>query len=279
MQLSALKRPGHRGLLAAGRAVPRSSAAPAASSTRAASSRRWPGCGTSSRPACRPTSAPRRRARTRCRDTLRDVREAAHRAVGRGAHAARPLRAHVEQSRNRSMHDIIQQLEAKRAQARLGGGEKRIAAQHAKGKLTARERLELLLDEGTFEEWDMFVEHRSHDFGMADNKIAGRRRRHRLRNDQRPPGVRVQPGLHGLRRRALRSARREDLQGDGPGDEGRRAGDRPQRLGRRAHPGRRGLARRLCRGVPAQRDGLGRRAADQHDHGPVRRRRGVLARR
>ena len=44
--------------------------------------------------------------------------------------------------------------------AQLGGGEKRIAAQHAKGKLTARERLELLLDEGSFEEWDMFVEHR-----------------------------------------------------------------------------------------------------------------------
>ena len=55
------------------------------------------------------------------------------------------------------MHDIIQQLEEKRSKARLGGGEKRIAAQHAKGKLTARERLELLLDEGTFEEWDMFV--------------------------------------------------------------------------------------------------------------------------
>src|SRR6195256_5922183 len=71
------------------------------------------------------------------------------------------------------MHDIIQQLEEKRSKARLGGGEKRIAAQHAKGKLTARERLELLLDEGTFEEGDMFVEHRCHDFGMADNKIPG----------------------------------------------------------------------------------------------------------
>jgi propionyl-CoA carboxylase beta chain len=71
------------------------------------------------------------------------------------------------------MHDIIQQLEAKRARARLGGGEKRIAAQHKKGKLTARERLDLLLDEGTFEEWDMFVEHRSHDFGMQDNRPPG----------------------------------------------------------------------------------------------------------
>ena len=71
------------------------------------------------------------------------------------------------------MHDIIQQLEKKRALARLGGGQKRIDSQHNKGKLTARERIELLLDEGTFEEWDMFVEHRCADFGMADNKIPG----------------------------------------------------------------------------------------------------------
>jgi propionyl-CoA carboxylase beta chain len=71
------------------------------------------------------------------------------------------------------MHDIIAELDARRARARLGGGEKRIAAQHAKGKLSARERLEFLLDEGSFEEWDMFVEHRCSDFGMADNKIPG----------------------------------------------------------------------------------------------------------
>ncbi|MBP7308504.1 MAG: methylmalonyl-CoA carboxyltransferase, partial [Polaromonas sp.] len=71
------------------------------------------------------------------------------------------------------MQDILKQLEAKRELARLGGGEKRIAAQHSKGKLTARERLDVLLDEGTFEEWDMFVEHRCTDFGMADNKIPG----------------------------------------------------------------------------------------------------------
>ncbi len=71
------------------------------------------------------------------------------------------------------MQDIIEQLENKRAAARLGGGEKRIASQHAKGKLTARERLELLLDDDSFEEWDMFVEHRCADFGMQDNKIPG----------------------------------------------------------------------------------------------------------
>ena len=71
------------------------------------------------------------------------------------------------------MHDIIQKLEDKRASARLGGGEKRIGAQHARGKLTARERIDILFDEGSFEEWDMFVEHRCTDFGMADNRIPG----------------------------------------------------------------------------------------------------------
>ena len=71
------------------------------------------------------------------------------------------------------MHDIIQQLEDKRAKARLGGGQKRIDAQHGKGKLTARERIELLLDDGSFEEWDMFVEHRCPDFGMERNKVPG----------------------------------------------------------------------------------------------------------
>jgi propionyl-CoA carboxylase beta chain len=71
------------------------------------------------------------------------------------------------------MKEIVRQLEEKRAQARLGGGEQRIEAQHARGKLTARERIGLLLDPGSFEEWDMFVEHRCTDFGMADRKIPG----------------------------------------------------------------------------------------------------------
>jgi propionyl-CoA carboxylase beta chain len=73
----------------------------------------------------------------------------------------------------KTMHDILEQLEKKRAAARQGGGVKRIAAQHAKGRLTARERLSLLLDEGSFEEWDMFVEHRCVDFGMGDTKVPG----------------------------------------------------------------------------------------------------------
>ena len=71
------------------------------------------------------------------------------------------------------MQEILQRLEEKRAAARAGGGEKRIAAQHSKGKLTARERIEALLDPGSFEEWGMFVEHRCTDFGMANQKIPG----------------------------------------------------------------------------------------------------------
>ena len=71
------------------------------------------------------------------------------------------------------MHEIIRQLEERRARARAGGGKKRVEAQHQRGKLTARERLELLLDSGSFEEWDMFVEHRSTDFNMDKNFVPG----------------------------------------------------------------------------------------------------------
>ncbi len=71
------------------------------------------------------------------------------------------------------MREMLEKLAAKRAAARLGGGQRRIDAQHAKGKLTARERIDALLDEGSFEEWDMFVEHRCSDFDMADTKVPG----------------------------------------------------------------------------------------------------------
>ncbi|MBQ7626936.1 MAG: acyl-CoA carboxylase subunit beta [Rhodocyclaceae bacterium] len=71
------------------------------------------------------------------------------------------------------MQDIIRKLDEKRAQARLGGGQKRIDRQHAKGKLTARERIDLLLDEGSFEEWDMFKEHRCNQFNMDKEHIPG----------------------------------------------------------------------------------------------------------
>ncbi|RKZ28203.1 methylmalonyl-CoA carboxyltransferase, partial [bacterium] len=71
------------------------------------------------------------------------------------------------------MKDKIEQLEKLRAQAKLGGGEERIKRQHDKGKLTARERIELLLDPYTFEEYGEFVTHRCTDFDMDKNRPLG----------------------------------------------------------------------------------------------------------
>ncbi|WP_349360193.1 acyl-CoA carboxylase subunit beta [Stappia sp.] len=71
------------------------------------------------------------------------------------------------------MQEILQELENRRAAARLGGGQRRIDAQHSKGKLTARERIDVFLDEGSFEEYDMFVAHRCIDFGMAGTQMPG----------------------------------------------------------------------------------------------------------
>ena len=71
------------------------------------------------------------------------------------------------------MKEVIDELEIRRDRARAGGGAPRIEAQHARGKLTARERVELLLDEGSFEEFDMYVEHRCSDFGMEKTRVPG----------------------------------------------------------------------------------------------------------
>ena len=71
------------------------------------------------------------------------------------------------------MQDKIKALEDKIESAKLGGGEKRIEAQHAKNKLTARERVHFLMDEGSFEEIGMFVTHRSTNFGLEKNKPLG----------------------------------------------------------------------------------------------------------
>src|SRR6201990_1639572 len=71
------------------------------------------------------------------------------------------------------MKHIIHELESRREKAKLGGGKARIEQQHARGKLTARERVELLLDANSFEEFDMFVEHRNTDFDTDKNRIPG----------------------------------------------------------------------------------------------------------
>jgi len=72
-----------------------------------------------------------------------------------------------------AIEERIENLAKLRAEAKLGGGQKRIEAQHEKGKLTARERIALLLDEGSFEELDAFVLHRATEFGLADKKFPG----------------------------------------------------------------------------------------------------------
>ncbi|MGH7601179.1 MAG: carboxyl transferase domain-containing protein, partial [bacterium] len=72
-----------------------------------------------------------------------------------------------------SVQKNIERLRSLKEKARLGGGEERIKQQHEKGKLTARERIDLLLDEGSFQELDMLVQHRSRDFGLEKQKFLG----------------------------------------------------------------------------------------------------------
>src|SRR5437773_4541185 len=86
-----------------------------------------------------------------------------------------PIRLHTPSSRfcPMSMREKLELLQQKRAEAELGGGAERIQAQHDKGKMTARERLEVLLDPGIFVELDRFVTHRATDFGLADERYLG----------------------------------------------------------------------------------------------------------
>ena len=78
-----------------------------------------------------------------------------------------------ESSGTKGSQEKVAELQQMKAEAMLGGGTKRIEAQHQKGKLTAREGLDLLLDPGTFNELDMFVTHRSSDFGLDEQRIPG----------------------------------------------------------------------------------------------------------
>ena len=176
--------------------------------------------------------------------------------------------------------NLEQKLEELKKRDRLaaeGGGEQRRERQHKEGKMSARERVEFLLDEGTFEETDKLVTHRSNDFGMAEQKYLRRRLYHRLRTNRRAAGVCVRAGLHGFRRIALGNQRREDRQDHGPGRQDGRARDWLERFGRRPHPGRRGVAGGLCRHFSAQHAVQRSGTADFRHHGAVRGRRGVLA--
>ena len=175
------------------------------------------------------------------------------------------------------MQEIIEALEAKRDAARQGGGAARIEAQHAKGRLTARERVEVLLDPGSFEEWDMFVEHRCTDFGMGERRV---------------PGDGVVTGYGTINGRLMFVFSQDftvfggslsethaqkicKIMDHGDAQRGR-SGHRPERFRRRPHPGGRRLAGRLRRGLPAQRARLRSHSADFRDHGTLRGRRGLL---
>ena len=125
----------------------------------------------------------------------------------------------------------IQELLEKRGEARLGGGQKRIDSQHAKGKMTARERIALLLDEGSFEETDMFVTHRTVDFGLDKQQYLG---------DGVVTGHGTIDGrvvyVYAQDFTVFGGALSET--GDGPSHEGWRSRHRHLRLGRCPYPGR-----------------------------------------
>jgi hypothetical protein len=174
------------------------------------------------------------------------------------------------------MEEGLERLERMRREALLGGGEARLRAQHERGKLSARERLDLLLDEDSFVELDRFVTHRSSDFGLDAQKILGTGWSPGTVPDPRGARLRVRAGLHRLRGIPLRGPRREDREAPGSGPQERRAPDRAQRLGRSPDPGGGGLPRRVRGHLPPQHPLLRGGPPDLPDPGAVRRRRGLL---
>ena len=173
---------------------------------------------------------------------------------------------------SQTQNEIIVELERRRDKARAGGGATRIDTQHEKGKLTARERIEVLLDPDSFEEYDMFVEHRCEHFDMQKNRVPGGWLRHRSGNHQRSTGVCLQPGFYGARRLPVRNQCPQNLQNHGYGRENGGTRYRHQRFRRRAYSGRGGFPFRLCRDFSAQCAGFRRGAANFADYGALRRR-------
>ncbi len=142
-----------------------------------------------------------------------------------------------------SVEEKRQRLRELREQALGAGREDAIARQHARGKLTARERIDAAARPGVVHRAGHVHPPPGPRLRPRGQPPLGRRRRHRARHDRRPAGVRVQPGLHRVRRQPGRGLRRQDHQGDGSGRAHGLPGHRHQRLGRRPHPGGRGLAR------------------------------------
>ena len=184
----------------------------------------------------------------------------------------------VRESYPETHDEKLAQLRELRESAVHSASEEAVEKQHAKGKLTARERIEKLLDPGSFEELDTFVRHRTHDFEM---------------DKRRPYGDAVVTGYGTIDGRTVFVFSQDFTVFGGSlgevmaekmckvmdiGGRGRRARDRHQRLRRRPDPGGRRLPRRLRGRLRPQRQLLGRHSPDQPDHGPVRRRRRLLPR-
>ena len=176
------------------------------------------------------------------------------------------------------MTDVLKELERRRTAARAGGGEKRVAAQHSKGKLTARERIEVLLDEGLVRGVRHVRCPPRHRFWHGGRALSGRRGGDGLGHDQRAPGLCLQPGFHGLGRVGLGNPWCEDLQNHGHGASKRRSGDWAQRLGRCTDPRGREFARGVWRGLSKEHRGLRRDPPDLCDYGALRGRRRLFTR-
>ena len=145
----------------------------------------------------------------------------------------------------RRVDDALEDLHARREQSRLGGGLRRIEAQHKRGKLTARERIDLLFDEGTFEELDAFVLHRATEFGLGDQRTLGDAVVTGYGRVNGRLTFAFSQGLHRAGRLPVGSCQQEDLQGNGPRGQRWSANGWSHRLGRSAHPGRRAQSGRL----------------------------------
>ena len=125
----------------------------------------------------------------------------------------------MEERRPTATH--VEELARLKRQVHEGPGERATSAQHARGKLTARERIQLLMDEGTFNEVEPLRRHRATGFGLESKPPVHGRRGHRLGHRARPHGLRLRPRLPHLRRLAGRGPRREDPQDHGHGHDGR----------------------------------------------------------
>ena len=147
----------------------------------------------------------------------------------------------------------ILELRRMREQARIGGGADRVAKQHAKGKLTARERSGTAARSRHVQRTRTVHHPSRRRDGPGHREVSGRRRDHRLRPDRWAHGVRVRAGLHRLRRHAQRNAEPQDLPRHGSGAAQRRAHHRPHRFRRRAHSRGRAQPGRLRRNLPPQR--------------------------